>query len=98
MKKLAIVILLFLCVQAFSQQKRLDLNDPRNPDCPCHKVQKMAEKEFSKNNSSNFSEKKKRGRSNALIRNYIADAGFRFQRKLHARKLFIQDVALCYKW
>jgi hypothetical protein len=24
------------------------LNDPRNPDCPCHKYQKMAEDEYKK--------------------------------------------------
>jgi hypothetical protein len=98
MKNIAVVILMFLCVQVFSQQKKFNLNDPRHPDCPCHKIQKLAEKEFSKNNSSGLSEKKKRKRSNSLMRNYIADAGFKFQRKLHARKFYIQDVALCYKW
>jgi hypothetical protein len=29
--------------------KRLyDINDPRNHDCPCHKYQKLAEKEYEK--------------------------------------------------
>jgi len=35
---------------SFSQSNNdklgFDLNDPRNPDCPCHKYQKMADDEF----------------------------------------------------
>ena len=27
------------------------LNDPRNPDCPCHKLQKQAEDEFAQQNN-----------------------------------------------
>jgi hypothetical protein len=27
---------------------KYDLNDPRNPDCPCHKAQKLAEDEYRK--------------------------------------------------
>lgn len=37
-----------------------DLNDPRNPNCPCHKYQKMADDEFKKlqkKDKSNHSEK-----------------------------------------
>lgn len=28
--------------------KKYELNDPRNPDCPCHKYQKIAEEEYRK--------------------------------------------------
>lgn len=29
-------------------KQQYPLNDPRNPDCPCHKYQKLAEDEFNK--------------------------------------------------
>jgi hypothetical protein len=29
-----------------STKQKYDLNDPRNPDCPCHKYQKLAEDEY----------------------------------------------------
>lgn len=35
-----------------NQKPPYDLNDPRNPNCPCHKYQKLAEAEFAKNNQS----------------------------------------------
>ncbi len=42
-------LLFFLFTQiSFAQPDKqvFDLNDPRNPDCPCHKYQKMADEEF----------------------------------------------------
>lgn len=42
-------LLFFLFTQiSFAQTDKhvFDLNDPRNPDCPCHKYQKMADDEF----------------------------------------------------
>ncbi len=33
-----------------SLKKKYPLSDPRNPNCPCHKYQKKAEKEFHKLN------------------------------------------------
>lgn len=46
-------LLFFLFTQiSFAQpgndKQVFDLNDPRNPDCPCHKYQKMADDEFEK--------------------------------------------------
>lgn len=32
-------------------KSQYDINDPRNPDCPCHKYQKQAEEEFARKNS-----------------------------------------------
>lgn len=29
-----------------STKKKYDINDPRNPDCPCHKYQKLADDEY----------------------------------------------------
>lgn len=46
-----LVFLFFLITQiSFAQPDKqvFDLNDPRNPDCPCHKYQKMADEEFEK--------------------------------------------------
>lgn len=50
---LRLFILFFLfSSNAFSQNnlgnQQYDLNDPRNPDCPCHKLQKLADDEYDK--------------------------------------------------
>jgi hypothetical protein len=40
------------CIFGFEMKcdtaKKYELNDPRNPDCPCHKYQKLAEEEYRK--------------------------------------------------
>lgn len=33
-------------------KQQYDINDPRNPDCPCHKYQKLAEEEYARKNGS----------------------------------------------
>jgi hypothetical protein len=30
------------------KKQKFDLNDPRNPDCPCHKYQKLADEEYAR--------------------------------------------------
>ncbi len=50
---LRLFILFFLLSStAFAQNllnnKQYDLNDPRNPDCPCHKLQKLADDEYNR--------------------------------------------------
>ncbi|MGZ3885757.1 MAG: hypothetical protein ACXVPQ_10550 [Bacteroidia bacterium] len=57
---LALVLLVFLVLpsNSFSENEnspftdstktKYALNDPRNPDCPCHKYQKLADDEFKK--------------------------------------------------
>lgn len=35
-----------------AQNAAYPLNDPRNPDCPCHKLQKQAEDEYAQQNKS----------------------------------------------
>jgi hypothetical protein len=47
-----LLILLFISSSAVFAQK-YDINDPRNPDCPCHKMQQLAEKEFAMLNNQN---------------------------------------------
>jgi len=36
------------CGPKDSLRNKFDLNDPRNPDCPCHSQQTKADKEFKK--------------------------------------------------
>ena len=50
-----IFLSLLLCVQISlagdgdkGKKGKFDLNDPRNPDCPCHKYQKIADEEYFK--------------------------------------------------
>ena len=38
---------LFLIV-SIKSQTTFDINDPRNPHCPCHKYQKLADEEYKK--------------------------------------------------
>lgn len=51
------IFFLLLANIVFAQE--YDINDPRNPNCPCHKMQKLADDEFAnlnnnKNNDSNI--------------------------------------------
>ena len=39
-------ILLSNIVLSQTNNQQYELNDPRNPDCPCHKLQKLAEDEY----------------------------------------------------
>jgi hypothetical protein len=36
-----------------STKQKYELNDPRNPDCPCHAAQKLAEEEYRKQQEQN---------------------------------------------
>lgn len=57
MKNLKIIIFILICfqfsfanaiVKEDSLKSRFDMNDPRNPNCPCHKYQKLADEEYRK--------------------------------------------------
>jgi hypothetical protein len=57
-KKIKFSFFFFFLIQiSFAQLSNdkhvFDLNDPRNPECPCHKYQKMADDEFEKLKKSN---------------------------------------------
>ena len=41
-----IFLLLFFIASNVMFAQQYDINDPRNPDCPCHKMQQLADKEF----------------------------------------------------
>lgn len=40
--------LIFLFVNVLFAQTSYPINDPRNPNCPCHKYQKLADEEYKK--------------------------------------------------
>lgn len=48
-----LLIFLFLIFSAVTQAQEYDINDPRNPNCPCHKMQKLADDEFAQLNNQN---------------------------------------------
>ena len=54
MKNLAFVLFCFqfsfanAIVKEDTLKSRFDINDPRNPNCPCHKYQKLADEEYRK--------------------------------------------------
>ncbi|HET6991570.1 MAG TPA: hypothetical protein VFJ43_09620 [Bacteroidia bacterium] len=59
---LLFLILFFASIQAESKtistdpdstKQKYELNDPRNPDCPCHAAQKQAEEEYKKLQAQN---------------------------------------------
>ena len=46
-----ICVMLFICGISFlkaQEVNKYNINDPRNPNCPCHKFQKMADEEYKK--------------------------------------------------
>lgn len=52
------ILFLLISNSAFSQNiqnQEYDINDPRNPNCPCHKLQQMADDEYKRiqNNDNN---------------------------------------------
>ncbi|MCK6649758.1 MAG: hypothetical protein L6Q66_08885 [Bacteroidia bacterium] len=52
-KRLTACLLLLLFLSALkTNAQQYDINDPRNPDCPCHKMQELADKEFALLNGS----------------------------------------------
>jgi hypothetical protein len=95
MKLLTFILFCLLSYQIMAQPK-FDLNDPRNPDCPCHKLQKQAEQEYSgMNNESRHSLKKNRKNPKA---EYALIVKFRMRYYISkVRKCRVQND-LCYKW
>lgn len=43
----------FSYAQVNKNHEQYDINDPRNPNCPCHKYQKMADDEYKQTQHSN---------------------------------------------
>ena len=71
--RLFILILLF-SNSAFSQNlgnQEYDINDPRNPNCPCHKLQQMADDEYNKIQNDN-----NRQNNNLNVQNQLFASNF----------------------
>lgn len=47
----------FAITDTTKTNKKYELNDPRNPDCPCHKLQKQADDEFATLNANRSTSK-----------------------------------------
>jgi hypothetical protein len=85
-----------------SIKKKYDLNDPRNPDCPCHKYQKLAEDEY-KNKSKEISKNSKEEFSRGRKRNHGLWYGyrkfvFRFEKEHKKQKRIKVNYGICFKW
>ena len=74
------ILLLLFSQNALSQKnignQQYDINDPRNPNCPCHQYQKMADDEYNQNqknkqvnqfavNNNNFNQEDNSGNDNS---------------------------------
>jgi hypothetical protein len=47
-RRLFLATALLFSFLIFKAQTSFDINDPRNPQCPCHKYQKLADDEYKK--------------------------------------------------
>jgi len=86
-----------------STKQQYALNDPRNPDCPCHKYQKLAEEEYNellkkggKGNHSKYMSKNKHHYKSLIELFFIRKKGIRnnhIKTQKHKRR-----NNLCYKF
>lgn len=42
------LFVIFFSFYSYGQNSKYDINDPRNPNCPCHKYQKLADEEYAR--------------------------------------------------
>lgn len=109
-------VLIFLgsinCLNAQNMLKqKYDINDPRNPDCPCHKMQRIADKEYKDhlNTSDNglfpLNNHKREDRKfySAVVKKKKKTAIytrllFRLKNKMKKGKKIRPDYSVCYKW
>jgi|SRR6218665_1242605 len=93
-----IVILLFVLVsQSLSAQSQYDINDPRNPDCPCHKYQQQAEDEYARMNKAKenaaYTKSRRKHRQPLII-----DLNFRFYKNKKGIKKGKGSGIDCFYW
>jgi hypothetical protein len=95
MKKILCVLFLFFSFLVKGQEK-FALNDPRNPECPCHQLQRQADKEFAD------LRKKDAGQSKAVAvrrkNKMLARLIFRCRNRMHNAYKLHPDYSVCYKW
>ena len=94
---LLLLCVYFLLAQPLSAQPQYDINDPRNPDCPCHKYQQQAEEEYARMNKTEVNPaytKSKRKHRQPLI----ADLNFRFYKTKKGIKKGKGSGIDCFYW
>jgi hypothetical protein len=97
---LNLFILLFFNQSFYGQSKTVsvfEINDPRNPECPCHQLQKIAENEYSKlhynSSKGNYIVRISKKYQKSLNRIY-----FRSRRVLIIKRKEKPDYSVCFKW
>jgi hypothetical protein len=53
--------------KAKKDSSKYDINDPKNPDCPCHKYQELADKEFKAEKTDNNKSIRDRGNTKTKL-------------------------------
>jgi hypothetical protein len=84
------------------RKERYDINDPRNPDCPCHKYQELADREYwrlqkaatNKGSSNNFNGKFKAKK----IRLILFNLERKFQKITYHQKKVKVNYSACFHW
>jgi hypothetical protein len=104
---------LWIASLSYGQNNKVyDLNDPRNPSCPCHKIQKLAEDQYLRqikesktpaNIRINNRDKKKQisdgvGKFLGKSLKKIQNRKFNISRKKQLRKKVRSDYSVCFKW
>jgi hypothetical protein len=89
-----------------STRGRYPLNDPRNPDCPCHKYQEQADREYAKLFATNQKTMKTQAEGQALVehkttrriraRNWFRIANQSHKMKGAKRKCFRDRLSRCF--
>lgn len=67
------ILLLIFSNSAFSQNiqnQQYDINDPRNPNCPCHKLQQMADDEYNQIQNNNNRQSNKINEQQFALNNF----------------------------
>ena len=78
-------------------KEKYELNDPRNPDCPCHKLQKQAEDEYARLNGtkalSEVSENRRKKKTN-----WIHFSKRNFLNRSRGIKKIVPNYSRCFRW
>jgi len=74
-----------------STKIKYDINDPRNPYCPCHKYQKLADEEFARlkkkeGNKTGITANNSESSDNSVLKRHRSSF-FRYKRKKNNKKL-----------
>jgi hypothetical protein len=89
------------------QKEQYDINDPRNPNCPCHKYQQLAEKEYQQlqnqnkqqpDRSTSYAGNSSGSAKRNKIKDLILKAKREFQEVFCRKKKIKTDQSTCFHW